>query len=273
MLQFGASLRKRTFHAHVTSSVAAPERNRHAPLEETIVSESPATSPIEAGAQAGGVGTRVEQVMDWIQNYVAKPNPQVGRPGPVCPFLPRTLKEKTLQFQSIDTESLSIQEIDDCVRGQAQTFINMLPTTGKARLNRALVLLFPDIDEKTSDIEIEKRQLRLKRFFVERGLMLGEFHPNHHGPGVRNPMYRPLRSPVPLLVIRHMFPSDLTFLLRPADSLLDRLHFIKSYLRTFTHSAPASLLADARSAANQTMQELVRTTVSVSAHNETRRAS
>jgi hypothetical protein len=34
-------------------------------------------------------------------------------------------------------------------------------------------------------------------------------------PGLRNPDFRPLRSPVPMLAIRHMVESDLLFMTRP----------------------------------------------------------
>ena len=44
-----------------------------------------------------------------------------------------------------------------------------------------------------------------------RGKMIGFFHPGNDDPGVWNPDFRPLRSPLPLIVIRHLVMSDAPF--------------------------------------------------------------
>ena len=62
---------------------------------------------------------------------------------------------------------------------------------------------------------------------LDRGLMLGQFHPLPPAEGgLWNPDFRPLRSPVPLLAIRQMVPSDLPF-------LTGEVEFLDSYLRVF----------------------------------------
>jgi hypothetical protein len=38
-------------------------------------------------------------VADWIESYVIKPHEDLGRPGPVCPFVPGALERK-LQSRS-----------------------------------------------------------------------------------------------------------------------------------------------------------------------------
>ena len=35
-------------------------------------------------------------VADWIKTYVVKPHKDLGRAGPVCPFVPGALERKTL---------------------------------------------------------------------------------------------------------------------------------------------------------------------------------
>ena len=65
-----------------------------------------------------------------------------------------------------------------------------------------------------------------------RQLMLGQFHPLPPAePGLWNADFRPLRSPVPLLAIRHMVPTDLPFLTS------DR-RFVESYREVFGDSLP-----------------------------------
>jgi hypothetical protein len=35
-------------------------------------------------------------VADWIKTVVVSPHEDLGRPGPVCPFVPAALERKTL---------------------------------------------------------------------------------------------------------------------------------------------------------------------------------
>jgi hypothetical protein len=61
--------------------------------------------------------------------------------------------------------------------------------------------------------------------------MLGEFHALTQTPGLRNSDFRPLRSPIPLLAIRHMVESDIDFLTQPSDPAPTRVRSIKAYLQ------------------------------------------
>jgi hypothetical protein len=65
--------------------------------------------------------------------------------------------------------------------------------------------------------------------------MIGEYH---EGPpdkaGLWNSRFRPLRSPVPLLAIRHMVPTDFPFL------SLDDDH-VAAYLQLFGDRVPTHL--------------------------------
>ncbi|MUL38292.1 DUF6875 domain-containing protein [Gloeocapsopsis dulcis] len=92
------------------------------------------------------------------------------------------------------------------------------------------MLIFPDISTETAFKLIDGAQRHLKPFFVEAGLMLGEFHKQNNSPGLRNPNFRPLRSPIPMLGIRFMVESDLSFLndLNSEPSL--RTKYFEAYL-------------------------------------------
>ena len=192
-------------------------------------------------------------IRSWIVNFVAKPNPKVGRQGPVCPFLPRALQENTLSFFTLDAAVLNEEELDDSMMRFAERFTQTEPCKGKARLNKSFVIVLENLTDADAAKVVEGSQSRLKRFFVERGLMLGEFHKNHQGTGLHSPEFRPLQSPVPLLVIRHMIPSDLPFLLRQADSLNNRVKFVMSYIVRFG----AVLSAPKKTAAFKTFSDLL----------------
>jgi hypothetical protein len=65
-----------------------------------------------------------------------------------------------------------------------------------------------------------------KPSFLSLGLMLGEFFPNHSATGVRSDAFNPLRSPVPLFVIRAMVPLDMMF-------LSERKEYARAYFAKF----------------------------------------
>lgn len=196
-------------------------------------------------------------LVSWITDFVAMPHKDVGRQGPVCPFMPRALNSDSLLFADVQTKDLEQDKLESLVKSFADTFLNTEPTRGKARLNKAIVLTFQDIDAKDVLETIEGTQSRLKRHFVERGLMLGEFHSTHQGRGIRNDNFFPLQSPIPLLVIRHMIPSDLPFLTRSSDSAKDRLVFLGAYIREFFWCLPADKRGGLARALFSTLIELM----------------
>jgi hypothetical protein len=78
--------------------------------------------------------------------------------------------------------------------------------------------------------------------------MLGEFHPFSPTPGLRNSHFRPLRSPVPLLAIRHIVESDVDFLIAPNDPAPTRVKSLKAYLKFLGSSLGVSSQIKARGA-------------------------
>lgn len=169
----------------------------------------------------------------WIRDFVAKPHPELGRQGPVCPFLPRALREDSVAFRTIAVADPAEAQLDALIKQYADLFLRMEPTKGNARLNKTVVLIFSGLPEHSAGEIIESAHQRLKPHFVELGLMLGEFHKNHQGEGVHNKQFRPLQSPLPLLVIRYMVASDIAFLDRTSDPLALRQRFVQAYKRFF----------------------------------------
>ena len=46
-------------------------------------------------------------MMCYLREFLAKPHPAVGRPGPVCPFVPTSLKKDLIYMSVIRTSGLS----------------------------------------------------------------------------------------------------------------------------------------------------------------------
>lgn len=183
----------------------------------------------------------------WIEDFAAKPNVNLGRAGVVCPFIPRSLKLETLQIVEISALEMSQSELESLIRDCRDTFLQQFPQRGKLSLYKALIFVFSDISEDQCDY-IDQIQQKLKPFFVEKRLMLGEFYPGNQSQGLHNPDFRPLQSPVPMLVIRSMTEPDLPFLSRETDAPEVRVKFLESYLEQMSILGHSSRLDEAHHA-------------------------
>lgn len=166
----------------------------------------------------------------WIRSFLARPHPHVGRPGPVCPFTPTALALDTIWLGEIGERDITVERMVELMGEYRDLFAEIEPRLGPLSINKTLLAVFPHLGEDAAAM-IDDVQRELKPSFVGLGLMLGEFHAANESPGLRNPDFRPLRSPVPMLAIRHMVETDLPFLRRSIDPPQVRGQYLRSYLR------------------------------------------
>jgi len=156
----------------------------------------------------------------------------LGRRGTVCPFVPHALNSNSIYLRVIRTKNLELQQIEEIILSYRDIFRELEPKKQELALNKALILIFPDIHLDDAPKIIDGIQQKLKPFFVETGLMIGEFHKRNETPGLHNPDFRPLHSPIPLIAIRFMTESDLPFVKNTDDSSL-RIKYLEAYLNNF----------------------------------------
>lgn len=184
--------------------------------------------------------SQVERLMDpssplartlkWVRTFLARPHKEVGRPGPVCPFVPSALIQDTIWLTQSPYGRNDKTAIVESVAQWRDRFLALDPREGDAAMSKALLIVFPNLTTEDAGL-IDEIQYELKSTFVDNGIMLGEFHERNESPGLRNPEFRPLRSPIPMLAIRHMVETDLPFLQRTLYPPTLRAEFIRSYLR------------------------------------------
>lgn len=179
----------------------------------------------------------------WAEDYLCNPHPELGREGIVCPYTPMALKMGVFFFTLCPGRDFTPEQIGQRLIHYRDWFLEIEPREGHDAAFKTILMLFPDLPMEDVPRLIEGTQAALRLDYTSRGLMIGEFHP---GPpnkaGLWNPSFRPLVSPVPLLAIRQMVPTDLPF-------LKDDGRLVKHYLDRFGSRTPASLLEMARTAA------------------------
>jgi hypothetical protein len=180
----------------------------------------------------------LEAVWQWVQSYVLEPHIELGRSGVVCPFVSTSLLRRRL-FISLDERAVADEkEMCEILSSYLRIYKSLQPTVDDEF--KALIVAFPALDPASSESLITGVHRTMKPDIVSDGLMLGEFYPKSESPGVHNPKFYPLRSPMPLFVIRQMVETDWLFLNRESDPPLLRIQFISSYLRALGDRLPAA---------------------------------
>jgi hypothetical protein len=175
----------------------------------------------------------VERIERWCREFLMQPHPDLGRGGSVCPFMPRAMGLNRIAFVVVRTRGRTDSEVDAVIARLREGFQEMEPVTGPESLEKAILVILPDVSEQDAPAVVDEAHRRLKSDFVASGLMIGKFHPASDQGGLHNPGFRPLRSPLPLLAIRYMVGSDLPFLNRVDDPVPDRIKFLESYEQRF----------------------------------------
>ncbi|MDR6226723.1 DUF6875 domain-containing protein [Desmospora profundinema] len=195
----------------------------------------------------------LKKAYDYVVNFAAKPHPERGKPGAVCPFLPKAIKLDTIWMAVVDKQTPNREEIIGDLEHYIEWFKHINPLTGEERRYKSLILIFPGIGENEAPTLIDSIHQMYKRHLVYHELMIGDFHALSTTPGLYNPTFYPLRSSVPMIAIRYLIEEDLPFLTQPFDPPEVRIQFLEGYLHSLgdtlsTHSRTTaeSALAQAR---------------------------
>ncbi|HEU4425685.1 MAG TPA: condensation domain-containing protein, partial [Pilimelia sp.] len=191
-----------------------------------------------AAAYAGPL----REVLAWARAYLCQPHPNLGRNGSVCPYAQGALDRQTFYLAVHPGVPDGIDGVVETLLAYRDWFERLGPPDDPAAMYRTILLVLPDLPADRVTAVVDGAQAALKGEFVARGLMVGEFH---DGPpakaGLWNPSFRPLRSPVPLLAIRHMVPTDFPF-------LRDDPEHVAGYLARYADQVPSHLRDEVRAA-------------------------
>jgi hypothetical protein len=174
-------------------------------------------------------------IFDWGERYLSSPHPELGRGGNVCPFAQPSLLRGRFFLAVEPGRPTAGPQLVETLHLYRRWFLDLAPRHRPSAQLTTILLLFPDAPHDEVSVVVDTVQHALKAQYVAEGLMIGEFH---NGPppkgGLWNAEFRPLRSPVPMLVVRHMVPTDYPF-------LRDDPQQAGAYLRLFGDQVPVQL--------------------------------
>src|ERR1700751_1503420 len=83
-------------------------------------------------------------VADWIKTFVAKPHKDLGRAGPVCPFVPVARERKALWLASERIADRSMLDVVQFISSYKKQLLDVEPSGGNVNYN-SLVMVFSDL--------------------------------------------------------------------------------------------------------------------------------
>jgi hypothetical protein len=115
-----------------------------------------------------------------------------------------------------EIDGQSLEDVESITQKYIQIFLDHYPLDRPNAILQTLLIIFPNIPVERSTI-IDEAHQALKSAFVQRGLMLGQFHMTCPEPAVRNSEFPVMISPLPFFAIRHMAQHDVLFLHQRTD--------------------------------------------------------
>jgi hypothetical protein len=159
-------------------------------------------------------------VAERIKTFMARPNRDIGRPGPVCPFVPGALERKTLWLIPEKIADRQMPDMVELIKGYHKLFLDTQPVGGDEAIYKAFVVVLTDLpaDRATESFHHLLEDLAVSSYKRD-GFSMGGFYEGNESTAIYNPNFRPFISPVPFLLARQTVVSDWKFFLDDKDWL------------------------------------------------------
>ncbi len=175
------------------SAIAAPR---------LTMSDARAGAWAQDGAMAALIG--------WVESYLMRGHPDLGRTGAVCPFTKQAAKLDTVRVAVSHATAADEDEAFALIRTCFGELEQIACKPGMEHF-RTIIVGFPDCAGPVGVAMLQRVQARHKFFSLSRFRMIGMMHADSDAPGLWNPDFRPLRSTMPVLAIRHLVEQDAPF--------------------------------------------------------------
>jgi hypothetical protein len=179
-------------------------------------------------------------VADWIKTFVVRPHEDLGRGGPVCPFVPVSLERQTLWLAPEQIADRGVPHVVELMNGYKSLFLDAEPTDGDDADYKVIVVIFTDLsaDRAQGVFDAVLQQLAVPSY-VEDGIVFGPFYQGNEETAIYNASFRPFQSPVPFLFVRQGVISDWKF-------FLDNQDWLNYWAHRFGESAVHALAEELR---------------------------
>ena len=142
----------------------------------------------------------ITNVKNWIYNFLCQGNADLGRKGKVCPYTKPSIETQNYWIGAVLIDYFDLNEVSNFIQNIIPTYKKLSSNNNSSDVFKCITIVF--LGKSMTNENIETLHSINKIHFVEEGLMLGQFYPNCPIRGIHNKEFRPLNSPLPLLVVR-----------------------------------------------------------------------
>ncbi len=152
------------------------------------------------------------EMMRWADEFICQPHPMLGRKGPVCPFMQKTMRvDRYLIALHDEVRDPDVWRLRDIVFSHAEGLKKNFPETDPEGAFTGLVIVFPLLP--ASDLGVlDELHSQLKSDLMAHDVMLSPFYAKSVKPSISNPEFHVFQSPLPCFVLRHVDVRDIVFL-------------------------------------------------------------
>ncbi len=162
----------------------------------------------------------LQAVAAWIRSFVMRPHADLGRPGPVCPYVPVSVERQQLWLTAERIGDGGVPGVVEVVTRHRGRLLEAGAEEDGGTNHRVVVVVFPDLPaDRAPGLFDEVLQQIAVPSYVEDGIVFGPFYEGNPGTAIYDAGFRPFRSPVPFLFVRHGVVGDWKFFLDQPDWL------------------------------------------------------
>ena len=134
-------------------------------------------------------------VADWIKTFVARPHRDLGRAGPVCPFVAVAWEHKTLWLAAERSAGRNALDVIKLIGSYKRLLLAAQPVDGDDANYKSIIIVFTDLPAaQAKDFFGALQQIGVPSY-ADDGLVMGPFYEGNDGTALYNPNFRPFTSP------------------------------------------------------------------------------
>jgi len=158
--------------------------------------------------------TALQGVATWIESFIVQPHQDLGRSGPVCPYVAGAIDRRKLWLAPEQVGDRDAADVAELMTGYRRFFQDTEPADGPDAGRSAIIVVFTDLPAARAPQLFDDvlQQIAIPAY-VDDGIVFGPFYQGHEGTAIHNPGFRPFQSPTPFIFVRYGVVGDWKFFL------------------------------------------------------------
>ncbi|WP_222272255.1 DUF6875 domain-containing protein [Modestobacter marinus] len=179
-------------------------------------------------------------VADWIKEFVLEPNDEIGRPGPVCPFMPTSVERQRTWLAPAHIGDGSAAHVVELMNRYKRRLLGLAPPDGEDIDHDVITVVFTDLpaDRAQGIFDDVLRDIAVPSYVAD-GIVFGPFYDGNRATALYNDGFCPFQSPIPFIFVRHGVVGDWKF-------FVDEEDWLTLWARRFGEQGVRALAAELR---------------------------